>query len=551
MMLTTLPVPEAEGTLLAHSVRFDGGILKKGHRLTLADLATLAAAGRSEVRVAVLDAEDMHEDAAAASLASSLAGDGLSCSPALTGRCNLIAAEDGLLLADAESVRRCNMVDESLTVATLPAFARATAGGVVATIKIIPFAVPKSAVAAACCAARPLHLAPFRRRKLGLILSRVPGDREALVDSRVRVLAQRLVGLHQAIDWQRICDHDEIAVADCIALALEAGCELVLVWGGAATTDRRDVVPSAMIRAGGEVLRMGMPVDPGNLLTLGRVGGVPALGIPTCARSPKLNGFDLVLQRLAAGLAVSTEDIAAMGSGGLLKEIDRPLPRERAVRTEARAEARKVAALVLAAGRSSRMGATNKLMADVDGKPMVARTVDAVLASGAAGTWVITGHEAEMIERTLAGRAITLVRNPDYADGLSTSLRCGLAALPSDVDGVLVCLADMPLITSGDIDRLISAWDPDVGRLICVPTFAGKRGNPIVWPRALFSEMAAVTGDIGARNLLAEHAEDVHEVAVTGRGVLMDVDVPEALAAVCAELADGREAVSRGKVEID
>src|SRR5690606_3963720 len=225
-------------------------------------------------------------------------------------------------------------------------------------------------------------------------------------------------------------------------------------------------VPAGIRAAGGRVLHLGMPVDPGNLLLLGELDGRPVIGAPGCARSPRENGFDWVLARLLAGLRVGPEDISGLGVGGLLMEIaSRPQPRETPV-----AKAPKVAALVLAAGQGRRMGGPNKLLAEYRGRSLVRNVVDAALACRAASVAVVTGHRRDDVEKGLGGTAVRLVHNPDYEEGLSTSLRQGVASLDADIDGVLVMLADMPLVTAPILDRLIEAFDPKADRLVVVPT---------------------------------------------------------------------------------
>jgi molybdenum cofactor cytidylyltransferase len=252
---------------------------------------------------------------------------------------------------------------------------------------------------------------------------------------------------------------------------------------------------------------------------------VPALVLPGCARSPSLNGIDLVLARLFAGEPAGRAEIARMGVGGLLKDFaPRPAPRA------GDAKAHGVAAVILAAGLSRRMGPRNKLLLeDGAGLPMVARVADAVLASRAQPVSVVVGHQAGDVRRALAGRDVRFVEAADYAQGLSASLRAGLAAVPDDAAAVLVCLGDMPLVSAVQIDRLVEAYGPEEGRLIVVPTHRGKRGNPVLWDRRFFPEMAALSGDTGARGLLLRHADCVAEVDVGTESILVDFDTPEAL----------------------
>jgi len=256
--------------------------------------------------------------------------------------------------------------------------------------------------------------------------------------------------------------------------------------------------------------------------------------LPGCARSPKVNGFDWVLQRLLAGLPAGPREIMRMGVGGLLADIPlRPLPRAKlaAAAAQETPHAPRVAALLLAAGQSRRMGTLNKLLIGIDGKPMVRHVAEAVQASQARPIVVVTGHQREKVEAALSGLGIArFVFNPDYAKGLSTSLRQGIAALPKGAEAAVVCLGDMPKVSAGEIDRLIAAFNPVEGRAICVPTRRGKRGNPVLLSSRLFQELSNVSGDVGARDLIAAHPELVAEVEMEGDGTLLDIDTPQALA---------------------
>ncbi len=327
--------------------------------------------------------------------------------------------------------------------------------------------------------------------------------------------------------------HEAAALAGALAKLKDEGAELLIAFGASAITDRADVIPAAIEKAGGRVRHFGMPVDPGNLLLIGELGGRPVLGAPGCARSPVENGFDWVLQRLLAGLEVSENDITGMGVGGLLMEIvSRPQPREPIAEGGAR-----VAAIVLAAGQSRRMRGPNKLLARFDGAPLVRRVAESALASKADPVIVVTGHRAADIANALAGLDVQIVHNPDFADGLATSLKAGLYAVPESASGALMLLADMPGITGPVIDRLIGAFEAKSAPAIVLPTVDGKRGNPVLWSRAFFPELMAVTGDTGARHIIARHEEAVERVEI-GAAAAVDVDTPEALAEAGGVLVD-------------
>ncbi len=543
MRFGPVTLSEARGAILAHSHRLDGRMLRKGAVLDEAALEALREAGLTEVIAARLEPGDVPEDIAADRLATKLLSPGLARTRAATGRVNLAAETAGVLLVEAAKIDRLNGVDEALTIGTLPDGAVVAKRDLVATVKVIPFAVPGTLVqvaeTVAAHGAPALRLFPFRPLTVGLVVTELPGIKENATDKTIAVTEARVVALGGRMLPARRVRHDTQSIAAALEGLLAQGADLLLVAGASAVVDRRDVGPEGIVRAGGEILHFGMPVDPGNLICLGRIGARPALVLPGCARSPKQNGIDMVLPRLFAGLPVAVD---RFGVGGLLKETDaRPLPREKAT-AEARVgpaprSAPDIAAVILGAGRSRRMAPLNKLLVvDRSGKPMIARVVDNVLSSKARPVVVVTGHQAEQVMHALGGRPVRVVHAPDYADGLSASLRAGIAAVPPDAAAAIVCLGDMPLVTGRMIDRLLEAYDPDEGRLIVLPTFRGKQGNPMLWDRRFFPDILRITGDSGARFLIGQHIENVAEVEMSDDAVLRDFDTAESLATLPSRL---------------
>jgi len=535
MRFGPVPIADAEGAILAHSQRAGRRMVKKGTVLTAEIVADLRAADVRQVIAARLGPDDVHEDAAAAVLAEAVAGVNIRADRAFTGRVNLFSEAAGVLEADREAIDRFNRFDEAITLATLEAFAPVRDGTMVATVKIIPFAAPKPAVDGALASIAEgglFRVRPFKPTRVGFVASVLPATPDKVLAKTARVLAERLQPTGATLMEEMRVAHSTDVVAGAIAALTDPAdpgrADLVLVFGASAIVDRGDVIPAAIEAAGGTVTHFGMPVDPGNLLLIGEREGVPVIGAPGCARSPKENGFDWVLQRLLAGIPVTQNDVTGMGIGGLLMEIEsRPQPR---AGQEVETQMPHVAAILLAAGQSRRMGAANKLTEEIDGRPMVRIVADAILESAAGPLVVVTGHEPDKVRAALEGIDAEFVHNPDYAEGLSTSLRTGLAALPDDADGVVVCLGDMPGIGAAIIDRLVETFDPAEGRAAVVPTVRGKRGNPVLWGRRFFEALAAVRGDVGARHLIGENADLVAEVEIEGDAILADVDTPEALA---------------------
>ena len=538
MIFASFPLDEAHGAVLAHSHRTPERVLKKGIVLDAAALDALRAAGRSEIIAARFEPGDIAENDAAARLAAAVTGPRVSAGRAGTGRVNLHADAAGLFIVDQQRLGQINRVDESLTIATLPDSSVVGPGDMLATIKVIPFAVPGTVLEQAEALARdggaPFALHPFQRLTVGLVLSELPGLKESILAGTIEATEARIHALGGRMLPSRRCAHTSEAIATALREMLEEGADMLLVAGASATVDRRDVGPAGVVAAGGWIVYFGMPVDPGNLICTCEIDGKPALVLPGCARSPRLNGIDWVLRRLFAGLAVDSDALAAMGVGGLLKDTDaRPLPRAKAAPKPAlpAPATSTIAAIVLAAGKSTRMAPWNKLLvADRGGKPMIARVVDNVLSSGARPVIVVTGHRADDIKAALAGRPVTFVASPNYEAGLSESLKSGIAAVPPNARAAIVCLGDMPLVTGRIIDRLLAAHDADEGRLIAVPTHQGALGNPILWDRKFFPDLLAMTGDGGGgRRILREHAELVAEIDVNDDAVLRDFDTRESL----------------------
>jgi len=551
------PLSEARGAILAHTTRLADRVIRKGSVLDEAAVAALREAGRDEIIAARLEPGDVPEDICADRLADPFVGPLLARSRAATGRANISAEAPGLLRVDAPKIDRINAVDESLTVGTVPDYAVVAARDMVATIKVIPFAVPSAVLDVALTIARQgppaMTLHPFRPLRVGLVATELPGMKASINDKTIAVTDARVTALTGSLLPARRTPHEADAIAAALGALIEEGAELLLVVGASAVVDRRDVGPAGIERAGGTIMHFGMPVDPGNLICLGRIGARPALVLPGCARSPTLNGIDFVLARLFAGLPVGGREVSRMGVGGLLKEMEtRPLPRAEAPATPrtgpAPRRAPTIAAVVLAAGRSRRMAPHNKLLIeDRTGKPMVGRVVDNVLASRARPILAVTGHMAGEVEQTLAGKPVRFVHALDYAEGLSASLKAGIAAVPPECAAAIVCLGDMPLVTGRIIDRLLAAYDPDEGRLIVLPTFRGKQGNPMLWDRKFFPEILQISGDSGARSLLARHKDAVAEVEVGEDAVLRDFDTAESLATLPGKLRPvGFEPVGSG-----
>jgi molybdenum cofactor cytidylyltransferase len=516
MRFGAVPLAEAEGAILAHSLHG----LRKGRVLRAADIAALRAAGVATVTVARLEAGDLGEDVAAAQIA---AATGLTATAPHAGRVNLVADCAGVLGVNAAAVNAVNALDPAITLATLPPFARVAKGQLLATIKIIPYAVASEAVAKAATAIKgAFRLHGVSKTKVSLVLSTVEGFKPSLLDKGRHAVEARLARFGIALSACRTVPHTPAAMADAIA---DSEGDLVLLLGASATSDIADVAPEALRQAGGTLTRFGIPVDPGNLLFIGTHKGRDVLGLPGCARALALNGADWVLERLLCGITPDAAMLSGMGVGGLLKEIPtRPQPRRGGHPAKGR-----VAIILLAAGQSRRMRGRDKLLEPVGEGTMLEHAAKAALASKADAVLVALPPQADARRARLAGLAVRPIDAPDFAEGMGGSLRNAMAHIGPDVGAIIVALADMPDVTSAHYDALIKAYNPARNHEICrAQAEDGTLGHPVLFGRRFFEALGDSTGDTGGKALLRESADYVVNVPTQGQGAALDLDTPEA-----------------------
>lgn len=514
-------INECEGWALAHSLTISGKRLPKSSVLTAAMIRELRKNSVTKAQVFKLDPGDMDEDSAALEAANLIAGENIEVKPAGRGRANLIARADGVFLPD-NAVDFINELDDAFSAACKRPFARVSSGELVATIKIVPYAIPGHVLRVDKPAPK-CRVARFNAFRANLLSTGDP-----VAEKTIGVLTSRLNRVKGELQTHLTTEHSVSDVA--AALSTMPDSDLVLLLGASAISDRRDVLPAALENAGGTIIKLGMPADPGNLLMLAQIEGKTVIGLPGCARSPALNGFDWILERFAAGLPLGRTEITGMGTGGLLKEsAGRPAPRNTRSRS-GKSAVRQIAAIVLAAGRSSRSGNSHKLLGKVGDKTVIETTTHTLHAADIDTVFLITGANHERISGSAMQSGMQLVHNGNFAAGMGSSLAAGISALPPESDHAFVCLGDMPFIRTSTFKTLKAEAEQRPVRTIFVPTFNGKRGHPVLWGRAFFDALAGLNGDVGGKRLLEEYADAVVEVPVDDPGILIDLDTPELLA---------------------
>ncbi len=536
MKFGEFPLSQVLGAILVHSVRLSSRNLKKGRRLSEADIKRLSDNDIPYVTAAIPGPDDMMEDEAAGHISAHISGDHISCAEAFTGRVNLYAAEDGVVSINEPGVNRLNHMDEAITFATIAQEAIVHKGQLVATVKIIPFCVQAKTVKRIITEAEQdlIAVSPFVSQKAVMIQTMLSGTTEKILTKTKKVMTHRLNLFGMSLVDDLRCAHKEKSLADFLKNRGGAH-DITLIMGASAITDRRDVIPAAIIRAGGEIIHYGMPVDPGNLMLLAKLHGKWVLGLPGCSRSPKLNGIDLILSRICAGLDVTRDQVMNMGVGGLLSEYPgRPQPREKRPQPrEKRSKnmmkpAKKIAALVLAAGQSKRMGRDNKLLLPYGQGTVLSHVLGQINQAGINDVYVITGHEKEIVEQEVKKCSGVAIYNDLYEEGLSTSVKAGIGALPKDIDAVMIILGDMPNISADILRKIMAAYNLAQGQSIIIPTHNGKRGNPILWDADFFGDFERLEGDMGAKILLNDYPEYITELETLSDAIFLDIDTIEA-----------------------
>ena len=514
------PLQNCLNAILAHGFSKDGLRLSKGTRLDQPTLDRLTELGVQSLTVATLEADDIDEDTAAQRLAEALCGDGIRVGRPVAGRCQLRSQSDGILHVPEALIHQINQLGWQITIATPKDRTLVRERSLVASIKLIPYAISEAELTTAlrCIDGQTITLSPLHPHRVGLIVSQRGPHPPKWVDRAIQAQRTRLGTLSSHIDHIEYCTHRETDIADAIHTLTQKGCAPILFLGASAIADSNDHFPKAIESLGGRVIHVGMPVDPGNLLLLGQLSGTAVIGIPGCARALKPTGYDSVLQQVLCGVMPTAVDIQRMGVGGLMAaETANPTAKETP----------QPVALVMMAGQSQRMGPENKLLLPTGPQqlPMVRVVVQQLLAAGCEQILAVVGYGSADILNALEGLAVDFVENPTPEQGLSSSIRCGLNAIP-DAESALIVLGDMPFVTVDSYQQLLAAA-AQYPQSVIAPVFDGQRGNPVVFPRSAFDQLKSLEGDQGARMLLKRIG--FRPLPLYDRGTLRDIDQPEDL----------------------
>ncbi len=531
MKIQSLGPLESTGLVLAQSYNLPDKTISKGTFITNEIVAYFKKGNVQTILCAVPEEGDIHEDEAAEAISSAIDKNHIYAEKASTGRVNFKSQSLCLVRYERGFIKEVNLVDESIAFSIVEHNQLLAKNDLIATLKIIPFFIQKKYVdqVIKILAKDDLFkVYSLKKKDVTLIQTCFEWQKKSIFTATSNVTKARLESLGCSLNEEKLISHDYNTLRTEIRSSVDNGPEVVLISGASAITDRSDYIPKAILSEGGEIIQYGLAVDPGNLLLIGKVGNTTIIGMPGCARSPKLNGFDWVLQLLMADIPINKEELADMGAGGLLMEIaSRPLPR--ALAKSVNKKEKKVMGVILAAGNSTRMGKDNKLLKNIGDAPLIRNTAIEMLKSDLDTCSIVLGYQSDKVAAVIKDLDINLILNPIWEEGQASSLKAAINNLDATYSDILIMLGDLPGIKSSHINRIIEEHLMTNNRKskITIPSFKGQKGNPIIWGRSFFQDLSNLEGDVGGRALFSEHPAAINILEMDDPWVVTDADTPE------------------------
>ena len=531
MKIKSLGPQDSIGAVLAQTYNLPGKVISKGTFVTNEFVGYFKTGNVKTILCAVPEEGDIHEDEAAEAISSAIDKNHIYADKASTGRVNFKSQSLCLVRYDRDFIKEVNLVDESIAFSIVEHNQLLAEGDLIATLKIIPFFMQKKyvdRVIKILAKDELFKIHSLKKKEVTLIQTCFEWQKKSIFTATSNVTKARLEALGCSLKKEKLINHDYDTLRAIIRSSVKNEPEILLVSGASAITDRSDYIPKAILSEGGEIIQYGLAVDPGNLLLIGKVGNTTVIGMPGCARSPKLNGFDWVLQLLMADIPVVKEELADMGAGGLIMEIaSRPLPRALAKSVNKREK--KIMGVILAAGNSTRMGKDNKLLKNIDGSPLIRNIALEITKSDLDSCSIVLGYQSDKVADVVKDLNINLILNPLWKEGQASSLKAALNSLTSSYSDLLIMLGDLPGIKSGHINRIIEEHLSSENRRskITIPSFKGEKGNPVIWGRSFFHDLSNLEGDVGGRALFGQHPAAINLIEMDESAVVTDNDTPE------------------------
>ena len=533
MEFKNFPLYDALGVITCSKISLGNRFIASGKMLDYSDISALRSAGYSFVSGAKLSSSDVVKSTAITKIASVVAGENTAYYLDDDNRCFIYAEKNGIANINQERINRFNNLGLEVILATAPVFHQAVKGQLLAVISIIPPAITEDVLQqylqTTFGMGALVSVLAYKPKKVYFIQSSNPKKNEEYEKNILTNITARLDALGVGISYNAHCEHLLEKIENEISKALYSDAEIIIISGAVANYHKEDVLMKALVDAGADIIASYIPSFPSaNIIIADYKKHKQIVVLPEGCDKSDYNAVDLILKKLVAGYPLNKDELFNLGAGGLLaREVWQPIDIDKLdglVKVAADENSSGIAAIILAAGKGSRIGGDNKLLYEIDDETIVTKVVKAALASKASPVIVVTGFEQEFIADELKDKDVKLVYNSDYASGINTSIRTGLESLNNAVRGAIIIPADMPFITSDHLNRLIDAFDPLNKKALCVSTYKKVKVNPALWARKLFDNVKIIPENAKVHPVLVEHSDYIAEVPLLNDNEALDIN---------------------------
>ncbi len=528
-------VNHALGIRIAEEIRFDGQVLEKGHELTEEDIIQLKLSGITKVFGAEMGENDISNETALGIIAAKICGDNTAYSIGKNGVCKIVAIKDGVLVCADDRVAKFNRLAHNLILNTIEPYALVKSGEVIAelelTLPVIEQTMVDEIIFNLSGNIELISVAVQKKKKTALVYTKLYND--AIETAHFTDVVTKLVKDFSELqfDFQNEYNarHTIDDVGNAVQKAVDDGNDLIFILSGQKSVDEKDVIPAALNSYVDELVNLSIPQVGASDLMIAEKRGQKIIALPY-----NYDKFDSKLADHFIKLAIVNERLhkydfsrpqnVLLSSGQELSEAEQNTLLTAENKKLAKGEAN-IAVVILAAGLGSRAG-RNKLMLEVDEKPMFLKAVEAAVKSKASPVFVITGYNAAEMEEFLEDIDVNVIYNPSYRAGVKTSITLGLKSVPGFCDGALLLPADMPNITPEFINKMIKSFKKTEEKQLCIATRKGNKSNPVIWSKSLFGVADMVPENAHLRPVFMEHSDYTNLVEAPNDKLLLDVNFP-------------------------
>lgn len=525
----------ALGVKIFEEIRLDGMILEKGRTLNEEDIIQLKLSGIPSVFGAIMSETDLTLEAALGIIAAKLCGNNTAYAVSHGGICKIAAVQDGIFLCSDDRVAKFNRYSHNVILNTIAPYSFVTAGEVIAELQITSPVVSQDAVDKIIYSLSGnielLSVKEQAPKKTALIYTKFYNDavETAHFTSVVKKLVQdfSLLQLDYANEYNAVHTREEVANA--VEKAVADGNEVIFIIPGVKTNDKDDIVPSALNSYVDEIVNYGIPQVDASDLVIAYKRNAKIISLPFKYDTTDSKLVDHYIKLAVINDKIYDYDFARpqnilIGERQGLTEAET----EQLVSSENKSlgkDEANIAVVILAAGVGRRAG-RNKLLVDVNGKPLFMNAVQAAMQSKASPVFVVTGNQAAEVSEFLEDIDVNIVYNPSYNAGVKTSLNLGLKSVPSFCEGAIILPADMPNITPKFLNKMIAAFKKGQEKQVIMAAHKGIKHNPILWSKALFGVADMVPENADLRPVFMEHEDYSILVNADSSKLLLDITYP-------------------------